>query len=121
MLVFGSGVSRVSAQVGIASAAQNSELTTTAAASHGDRRSGIEQGAWSAATISLFNTWSAWDDNPGRHVSFRSPDHQKLVEVTEHTVKIRVGGRTFHTGINNETKHDAELGWSPDSSKFFVS
>lgn len=51
---------------------------------------------------------------------FHSPDRQKLVEVIGNGVKIRVGGRTFVTDINNEAKHDAELGWSPDSTKFFV-
>jgi hypothetical protein len=53
-------------------------------------------------------------------MSFYSPDGKKRVEVIENRVKIRVGGRTFRTDIDNVTKHDAELGWSPDSTRFFV-
>ena len=101
----------------------NSELKTSTSAKvakQPDRRYAIAPGAWSAATIALFNTWSALDDNRGRRISFYSPDHQKVVEVRHQSVIIRVGRRTFNTDINNQTKHDAELGWSPDSARFFV-
>jgi hypothetical protein len=83
-----------------------------------DRRYAIVRGSWSAATISLFNTWGAFDDNPGRHMSVYSPDHQKLVEVIGADATLRINGQSFN--INNLTKHDAELGWAPDSTKFFV-
>jgi hypothetical protein len=85
-----------------------------------DRRYAIVQGPWSAATISLFSTWSAFDDNPGRRASFYSPDHKKIIEVSGEKASVNVGGRTFDTGIDNLTKHDAELSWAPDSTKFFV-
>jgi len=85
-----------------------------------DPRYAIGRGSWSAATVSLFNTWSAPDENPGRQASFYSPDRKKLVEVLGARVFLRLGGRTFDTNINNVTKHDAELGWAPDSTKFFV-
>jgi hypothetical protein len=99
------------------------ELTNKATAKHSskvDRRFAITQGAWTAATISLFDTWSGLDENPGRHISFYSPDHQNYIEVTGEKVIVAVGGRKFDTEINNVTKHDAELGWAPDSTKFFV-
>ena len=89
-----------------------------AAKKHPNPKYAITSGAWSAATISLFNTWTALDDNPGRHVTFNSPDHKKTIEVIETDVTLRVDGKVFATDIG--AKHDAELGWAPDSSKFFV-
>ncbi len=83
-----------------------------------DRRYAVTSGSWSAATISLFNTWTALDDNPGRHMSFYSPDHSKLIEVIETDVTVRMNGKLFETDLGG--KHDAELGWAPDSSRFFV-
>jgi hypothetical protein len=85
-----------------------------------DPRYAVAAGAWSDAAISLFNTWGALDDNPGRHVFFYSPDHKELIEVEGENVFLRVGGRTFKTEISNDTKHDAELSWSPDSTKYFI-
>jgi hypothetical protein len=85
-----------------------------------DRRYAITTGSWSDKTISLFNTWGGSDTNPGRHMSFYSPDHRKLVEVVGADVTLRIDGQSFKTDINNFTKHDAELGWAPDSTKFFV-
>jgi hypothetical protein len=123
VLLLGHFVSLVTAQTSTRSTTPNLTLTNNAAAKAAhkvDRRYAVARGSWSAATIALFNTWSAPDDNPGRHMSFHSPDRQKLVEVIENDVTIRVGGRTFGTEINNVTKHDAELGWSPDSTRFFV-
>lgn len=78
-----------------------------------DWRYAIVRGAWSAATISLFNTWSAFDYNRGRRASFYSLDHKKLIEIVGTEVLLRMGGKTFKTDIDNETKHDAELGWAP--------
>jgi hypothetical protein len=83
-----------------------------------DPRYAVGRGSWSAATISLFNTWTTFDRNPGRHMSFYSPDHKKLVEVIESDVTLRINGKVYETNIG--AKHDAELGWAPDSSKFFV-
>lgn len=83
-----------------------------------DRRYAVSSGSWSAAAISLFNTWSASDNNPGRHMSFHSPDHAKLIEVIETTVTLRMNGKVYETDLGD--KHDAELGWAPDSTKFFV-
>src|SRR6266567_1539035 len=99
------------------------ELTKAAAAKKPpriDRRYAVARGDWSAATVSVFNTWSAFDDNPGRHLSIYSPDRQKIIEVVGADVTLRIGSRSFETDINNLTKHDAELGWAPDSTKFFV-
>ena len=85
-----------------------------------DRRYAISTGSWSDKTISLFNTWGGLDTNPGRRMSFYSPDHRKLIEVVGADVTLRIDGQSFKTDINNFTKHDAELGWAPDSTKFFV-
>jgi hypothetical protein len=85
-----------------------------------DRRYAVTKGNWSAATISLFNTWSAWDDNPDRRISVYSPDRQKTIEVVGTDVTLHIGNQRFETGINNVSNHDAELGWAPDSTKFFV-
>jgi len=101
------------------------EATSTASVKNApepkiDRRYAVTTGSWSAATISLFNTWSALDDNPGRHISVYSPDRRKLIEVVGADVTLRIGAQSFKTDIDNFTKHDAELGWAPDSTKFFV-
>ncbi len=85
-----------------------------------DRRYAISRGSWSAAAISLFNTWSAPDENPGRHISFTSPDRRKRIEVVDEKVFLHVGQRTFDANIDNVTKHDAELAWAADSTKYFV-
>jgi len=106
-----------SAQAGVA------EPPKTASAKHKpkiDRRHAVTRGGWSAATISLFNTWSALDDNPNRRMSFYSPDRQKIIKVVGPNVTLDIGSRSFETGIDSVTKHDAELGWAPDSTKFFV-
>ena len=85
-----------------------------------DRRYAVAQGNWSATTISLFNTWSGLDSNSGRHMSFHSPNHRNMVEVDGEKAYMYVGLRRFDTEIDNVVQHDAELGWSPDSTKFFV-
>jgi hypothetical protein len=85
-----------------------------------DRRYAITRGSWSAATVSLFNTWSAWDHNPGRHMYFYSPDHRKRIDIVGGEVTLRIGSHRLETGINDWTNHAAELGWAPDSTKFFV-
>jgi hypothetical protein len=53
-------------------------------------------------------------------MTFTSPDAHKRIDVVGEKVFLRIGNRKFPTGINNVTKHDAELGWAPDSTKFFV-
>jgi hypothetical protein len=85
-----------------------------------DPRYAVARGPWSAAAVDLFNTWTALDDNPRRRMSFYSPDRKKLIEVVGPRVSLRIGGQTFNTDIDNLTKHDAELSWSPDSTKYFV-
>lgn len=112
VLVEGLCLPRISAQVKTVAVANNAPKL--------DRRYAVAKGNWSAATISLFNTWSALDDNPGRHLLLYSPDHQKLIEVAGENVHLRIRDKTFETGIDNVTKHDAELGWAPDSTKFFI-
>jgi len=114
ILALGTRAPSVKAQTGPAKAASAKTSRKP------DRRYAIARGAWSAATISLFNTWSALDNNPGRRASFYAPDHKKLIEIVGEKVSLNIDDRTFDTGIDNVTKHDAELAWAPDSTKFFV-
>jgi hypothetical protein len=84
-----------------------------------DRRFTKERGAWSSVSVSLFNTeLRAFDRNPGRRLKFDSPDHLKTVEVADENVVIWVGAKRFGTDFNY--KNCAELGWAPDSSRFFL-
>jgi len=83
-----------------------------------DRRYAIAPGAWSSATVSLFNTWSSWDTNPGRVACFYSPDHIKKITIRDGEASITIGGRTFETGFF--TLGSSELGWAQDSSRLFV-
>ena len=53
-------------------------------------------------------------------MSFYSPDEKKQIEVVGRNVFLRMGGKRFDTEINSVTKHDAELSWAPDSTKYFV-
>jgi hypothetical protein len=85
-----------------------------------DPRYAIARGSWSAAAISLFNTWTAFDQTSGRHISFSSPDGKKRIEVVGANVYLWVGGKEFETDINSVSKHDGELSWAPDSTKYFV-
>ena len=84
------------------------------------RRCAVTRGDWSAAAVWLFNTWTAFADKPGRRIVFTSPDRKKQIEVSGWVADLRVGGRSFKTGINSITGHDSELAWAPDSSKYFV-
>jgi hypothetical protein len=95
--------------------------TASAKPSHQlDRRYAVARGSWSAAAVSLFNTWSAFDDNSDRHMSFYSPDRKKQIEVVGANVFLHIQGKTFNTDIDSVVKHDAELSWAPDSTKYFV-
>jgi hypothetical protein len=95
--------------------------TASAKPSHKlDRRYAVARGSWSAAAVSLFNTWSALDDNPHRRMTFFSPDGIKQIEVAGANVLLHIHGKTFDTGIDSLGKHDAELSWAPDSTKYFV-
>src|SRR5262249_1692857 len=85
-----------------------------------DRRNAVTKGDWSKATVSLFNTWSGLDDNPGRHLLLYSPDHKKLIEVIGEHASLLIAQKSFDTNIDNVVTHDAELGWAPDSTKYFV-
>lgn len=53
-------------------------------------------------------------------MSFYSPDRKKRIDVVGEKAFLRIGDRRFRTEIDNVVKHDAELGWSPDSTKFFI-
>jgi hypothetical protein len=78
-----------------------------------DRRTSVHRGEWSSETISLFNTWGGLDSNPGRMLSFASPDGKKIIQVKNETVTIAIQGKRYPTKIGQKT--NAELGWAPDS------
>jgi hypothetical protein len=58
------------------------------------------------------------DSNPGRRLSFASPDGKTTVEVKDETVAILVNGKRYRTRLGEKTS--AELGWAPDSQHFFL-
>jgi len=83
-----------------------------------DRRYSVDPGAWSSATVSLFNTWHLFDQNPGRMACFYSPDRRKKVEIRENEVSIFIDEKMFKTDFGDLP--NSELGWAPDSSRLFV-
>lgn len=83
-----------------------------------DRETAKIRGDWSSKTVSLFNTWGGFDSNPGRRFIFFSPDKKKKVEVTGDKVWLFVGSKKFDAHLQDKT--NAELGWSPDSTRFFL-
>ena len=83
-----------------------------------DRRIAVENGAWTAASVSLQNTWHLFDENPGRSACFYSPDKQKRIEIEEKKITLIVDGKQIETEFG-ELPND-ELGWAPDSKRFFV-
>jgi len=83
-----------------------------------DRRYAVCRGAWSAKTVSLFNTWSAPDTNSGRHLDLPSPDGRKIIQVRGFQVRLVLNGKRYWTPFGN--MHDAEVGWASDSTRLFV-
>jgi hypothetical protein len=78
----------------------------------------ICRGPWSGKTISLFNTWTAFDSNPDRRLRLPSPDNTKVLVVNGFHLRLLVDGRSLWTPFGN--MHDAEIAWSPDSKRLFV-
>jgi len=83
-----------------------------------DRRFSVESGNWSAAAVSLENTWHLFDENPGRKGCFYSPDRKVLTEIAGEDVTMVVDGKRIATEFGKLP--NAELGWAPDSKTFFV-
>jgi hypothetical protein len=90
----------------------------TKCADHGDPAYMVCHGAWSSKAVSLFNTWTAFDTNPERHLDLPSPDGSKIIRVRGFHARIRISGKQFWTPFGN--MHDAEVGWAPDSTRLFV-
>jgi hypothetical protein len=97
-------------------AARNKQLTDCG--KNADRRYAVCRGAWSGKTVALFNTWMAFDRNPGRRLDLPSPDGKKLIQVRGAQVRLSVDGKRYGTPLGN--MHDAEVGWAPDSTRLFV-
>jgi hypothetical protein len=93
-------------------------LISAAFAQSQSRATKKNRGAWSGYAVSLFNTWGAFDDNPGRKADFRSPDGHKLVRVRGESVSVLIDGKVFSTKVGEMT--NGELMWSPDSNYFLV-
>jgi hypothetical protein len=66
----------------------------------------------------LFNTWGGLDSNPGRQASIYSPDRKKVVHINNEKATIAIDGKPYQTRFGDKT--NAELGWAPDSSRFFL-
>lgn len=93
-------------------------LLSLAGAQSTSRATQKHRGAWSGHAWSLFNTWGALDDNPGRSAEFVSPDAKKTIRVHGETVSVLIDGKSLPTKIGEMT--NAELMWSPDSSSFVI-
>jgi len=78
----------------------------------------VGRGAWSSESISLFNEFGGFGWNSKREASFHSPDHKKLVRIHSQKVTISIEGKEYITDFC--TRSSAELGWAPDSSRFFL-
>jgi len=78
----------------------------------------VGPGAWSSESISLFNKFGGFGPELGREASFYSPDRKKLVRVHAEAVTVVIDGKQYPTDF--WLKSSAELGWAPDSSRFFL-
>jgi hypothetical protein len=78
----------------------------------------VGPGAWSNESISLFNEFGGFGPDSGREASFYSPDRKKLVRIHSEAVTIEIEGKQYLTDF--WAKSSAELGWAPDSSRFFL-
>jgi hypothetical protein len=47
-----------------------------------------------------------------------SPDGEKVIQVMNETVDIVIDGKGYRTRLRK--KMNAELGWAPDSQRFFL-
>lgn len=83
-----------------------------------DRRYAVARGPWSSATVSLFNTGFGFNNNPERNACFYSPDGKKRIYIKGTDVSISIGGKIYKLETAEFTA--PELGWSPDSSRIFV-
>jgi hypothetical protein len=78
----------------------------------------VRRGPWSSESISLFNTFGGLGNDDGREASFSSPDKKKIVRIHNQTVTISIDGKEVPTDF--WLRPSAELGWSPDSARFFL-
>jgi hypothetical protein len=85
---------------------------------HKQHDTSLRRGAWSGEAISLFNTWGALDDNPNRNATIYSPNHKTAIRIVGEKVTAYFDGKQFATNFGKKT--NAELGWAPDSSRFFL-
>lgn len=76
-----------------------------------------DRGQWSGETTRLLPTYSG-APSMGKTQTIFSPDQQKLIRVKGDKVILEVQGKVFPTDFG--LKFLAELGWAPDSSKFFL-
>ena len=90
----------------------------TACGKNADAVYAICRGPWSSKTISLFNTWTGLDTNPDRRLRLSSPDKTKALVVNGFQIRLLTDGHLFWTPFGK--MHDAEVAWSPDSKRLFV-
>ncbi|HET6934962.1 MAG TPA: hypothetical protein VFI72_08985 [Candidatus Angelobacter sp.] len=77
----------------------------------------FDRGAWSGAATALL-TPSPGDWTSSSTQTIPSPDKQKIIHVKDHNVLFETRQREFPTDFGYKT--NAELGWAPDSSRFFL-
>lgn len=77
----------------------------------------FDRGAWSGAATALL-TSAADDWTSSSTQTIASPDKQKIIHVKDHNVVFETRGMVFQTDFGYKT--NAELGWAPDSSMFFL-
>jgi hypothetical protein len=86
-----------------------------------DRRRGApppEPGYWSSEARLIPNTW-VYPLYALTSVKIDSPDHRSSISSEGDEVTVTIGDKTLPTTLGKKT--DVEVGWAPDSKRFFVS
>jgi hypothetical protein len=86
-----------------------------------DRRKGApppETGYWSSEARIIPNTW-VYPLYTWTSVKIDSPDHKSSINGVGDDVSVTIGDKTLATTFGKKT--DVEVGWAPDSKRFFVS
>jgi hypothetical protein len=86
-----------------------------------DRRKGTpppEIGYWSSEARIIPNTW-VYPLYTLTSVKIDSPDHNSSINGEGDDVSVTIGDKTLPTSLGKKT--DVEVGWAPDSKRFFIS
>jgi hypothetical protein len=86
-----------------------------------ERRKGVappDTGYWSSEARLIPNTW-VYPVYILTSVKIDSPDHRSSINSGGDDVSVTIGDKTLPTTFGKKT--DVEVGWAPDSKRFFVS